>query len=235
MRGASDEEEAGPVGRSEGTVDKTCRGLDRLGFHCIPCCKSARLNRDRWSGLGRVTLEGPAQAQQRDRCRQRTIWRDRQLARAARRADQRRQRVQPLSVQRKLERLAGNPVVHVRRHGAARRALYAEDERACPRRPRLRHGVASARASGSTSSAAFCSCCRSASSSIYFTWPWFVDSWTINEASSNAGGLIRWPVKLLLPVGFVLMALQGISEIIKRIAALEHVIDIEFKYEKPLQ
>ena len=69
----------------------------------------------------------------------------------------------------------------------------------------------------------------------YFTWPWFVESWKIGELSSNAGGLIRWPVKLLLPVGFVLMALQGISEIIKRIAALEHVIDIEFKYEKPLQ
>lgn len=69
----------------------------------------------------------------------------------------------------------------------------------------------------------------------YFTWPWFVDSWKLNEASSNAGGLVRWPVKLLLPVGFFLMALQGVSEIIKRIAALEHVIDIEFKYEKPLQ
>ncbi len=69
----------------------------------------------------------------------------------------------------------------------------------------------------------------------YFTWPWFVDSWVGNEQSSNAGGLIRWPVKLLLPLGFALVALQGISEIIKRIAALEHVIDIEFKYEKPLQ
>jgi TRAP-type mannitol/chloroaromatic compound transport system permease small subunit len=69
----------------------------------------------------------------------------------------------------------------------------------------------------------------------YFTWPWFVQSWIGNEASSNAGGLIRWPVKLVLPVGFSLMALQGVSEIIKRIAALEHVIDIEFKYEKPLQ
>jgi TRAP-type mannitol/chloroaromatic compound transport system permease small subunit len=34
---------------------------------------------------------------------------------------------------------------------------------------------------------------------IYFTWPWFVDAWRINESSSNAGGLIRWPVKLLLP------------------------------------
>ncbi len=70
---------------------------------------------------------------------------------------------------------------------------------------------------------------------VYFTWPWFVESWNINEASSNAGGLIRWPVKLLLPVGFTLMAFQGVSEIIKRVAALEHVIDAEFKYEKPLQ
>jgi TRAP-type mannitol/chloroaromatic compound transport system permease small subunit len=69
----------------------------------------------------------------------------------------------------------------------------------------------------------------------YFTWPWFVESWRIGEVSSNAGGLIRWPVKLILPVGFAMMALQGISEIIKRIAALEHVIDVEFKYEKPLQ
>ena len=70
---------------------------------------------------------------------------------------------------------------------------------------------------------------------IYFTWPWFVESWRIGEGSSNAGGLIRWPVKLVLPVGFALMALQGISELIKRIAAIEHVIEAEFKYEKPLQ
>jgi TRAP-type mannitol/chloroaromatic compound transport system permease small subunit len=69
----------------------------------------------------------------------------------------------------------------------------------------------------------------------YFTWPWFVESWTIGEVSSNAGGLLRWPVKLMLPVGFFLMALQGISEIIKRFAALEHVIEADFKYEKPLQ
>jgi len=70
---------------------------------------------------------------------------------------------------------------------------------------------------------------------IYFTWPWFTESFAINEQSNNAGGLVRWPVKLLLPVGFLLMALQGISEIIKRIAALEHVIEADFKYEKPLQ
>ena len=70
---------------------------------------------------------------------------------------------------------------------------------------------------------------------IYFTWPWFWESLQINEQSNNAGGLVRWPVKLILPVGFGLMALQGISEIIKRVAALENVIQAEFKYEKPLQ
>jgi len=70
---------------------------------------------------------------------------------------------------------------------------------------------------------------------IYFTWPWFLESYRLGEQSNNAGGLLRWPVKLILPIGFGLMALQGISEIIKRIAALENLIEAEFKYEKPLQ
>jgi len=70
---------------------------------------------------------------------------------------------------------------------------------------------------------------------IYFTWPWFVDSWRIDETSSNAGGLIRWPVKLILPLGFALMALQGISELIKRIEALIHHHRLQYEYEKPLQ
>ena len=55
------------------------------------------------------------------------------------------------------------------------------------------------------------------------------------EMSSNAGGLIRWPVKLLLPLGFALIALQGVSEIIKRIAALKGLIHIDAKYERPEQ
>ena len=70
---------------------------------------------------------------------------------------------------------------------------------------------------------------------IYFTWPWFVKSWRINETSTNAGGLVRWPVKLLLPVGFALMALQGVSEIIKRIEALINHHRLQYQYEKPLQ
>jgi TRAP-type mannitol/chloroaromatic compound transport system permease small subunit len=70
---------------------------------------------------------------------------------------------------------------------------------------------------------------------IYFTWPWFLESYRLDEQSNNAGGLVRWPVKLMLPVGFGLMALQGVSELIKRVAALQHLIEDEFKYEKPLQ
>ena len=69
----------------------------------------------------------------------------------------------------------------------------------------------------------------------YLSWPIFYNSWHMSEVSSNAGGLIRWPVKILLPIGFTLLALQGLSEIIKRIAALRGLIHIESKYEKPLQ
>lgn len=70
---------------------------------------------------------------------------------------------------------------------------------------------------------------------IWFTWPWFVQAWTLNESSSNAGGLIRWPVILLLPVGFALILLQGFSEMIKRAAALRGFHQQEYAYEKPLQ
>lgn len=69
----------------------------------------------------------------------------------------------------------------------------------------------------------------------WISWPVFLDSFLQKENSSNAGGLIRWPVKLLLPVGFGLIALQGISEIIKRWAALRGHIELDLRYEKPLQ
>jgi len=69
----------------------------------------------------------------------------------------------------------------------------------------------------------------------YVTWPWFVDSWYSGEVSTNAGGLIRWPVKLVLPMGFGLVALQGVSEIIKCIAALTIGYRREHAYEKPMQ
>jgi TRAP-type mannitol/chloroaromatic compound transport system permease small subunit len=54
----------------------------------------------------------------------------------------------------------------------------------------------------------------------WMTWSFFTNSWFSSEYSSNAGGLLRWPVKLILPVGFLLLTLQGFSEIIKRIALL---------------
>ena len=66
-------------------------------------------------------------------------------------------------------------------------------------------------------------------------WPWFLESWTIGEISNNAGGLVRWPVKLLFPIGFGLLVLQGFSEIIKRVAALKGVIALNTHYERPLQ
>lgn len=70
---------------------------------------------------------------------------------------------------------------------------------------------------------------------VVYSWPWFVESWQIGEISANAGGLIRWPVKLLIPVGFALLILQGLSEIIKRVAALRGAIAIDTHYERPLQ
>lgn len=70
---------------------------------------------------------------------------------------------------------------------------------------------------------------------IWFTWPWFLDAWRSGEGSTNAGGLPRWPVKLILPVGFFLVLLQGISEIIKCVAALTTDYVREHAYEKPLQ
>jgi TRAP-type mannitol/chloroaromatic compound transport system permease small subunit len=57
----------------------------------------------------------------------------------------------------------------------------------------------------------------------WMTWPFFLDAFYRNEHSSNAGGLLRWPVKLLLPVGFLLLVLQGISELIKRVALLRGI------------
>jgi TRAP-type mannitol/chloroaromatic compound transport system permease small subunit len=72
---------------------------------------------------------------------------------------------------------------------------------------------------------------------VVASWPWFVEAWVLQEISPNAGGLLRWPVKLLLPVGFFLLSAQGISELIKRIAALTGSIqfDSSTHYERPIQ
>ena len=61
---------------------------------------------------------------------------------------------------------------------------------------------------------------------MWLSWPLFVDSFTRNEVSSNAGGLIIWPARLMVPIGFALLLMQSASELIKRIAFLRgHIRD----------
>ena len=59
---------------------------------------------------------------------------------------------------------------------------------------------------------------------MWLSWPVFVDAYQRNEISTNAGGLIIWPARLLVPIGFLLLILQGVSELIKRIAFLNGLI-----------
>ncbi|MCJ0764090.1 TRAP transporter small permease subunit [Variovorax terrae] len=69
----------------------------------------------------------------------------------------------------------------------------------------------------------------------WLSWPLLVKMFLTHEMSSNAGGLIRWPAMLLLPLGFGLMFLQGLSEIVKRIAYLQGRFQMDTHYEKPVQ
>lgn len=68
---------------------------------------------------------------------------------------------------------------------------------------------------------------------ISLSWPVFHQAWVSGEMSQNAGGLIRWPVLLLIPVGFGLLVLQTLSELVKRVAFLTghlaHAITPEVK------
>ena len=69
----------------------------------------------------------------------------------------------------------------------------------------------------------------------YLSWPVFYNSWAQGEISTNAGGLVRWPIKIFLPIGFALLTLQGISELIKRVAMLTGYMKADLHYERPLQ
>ena len=65
----------------------------------------------------------------------------------------------------------------------------------------------------------------------WLAWPMFHEAWVTHELSPDAGGLVRWPVKLLLPAGFALLALQGVAEVIKRIGVISgHLV---LPQEKP--
>ncbi len=56
---------------------------------------------------------------------------------------------------------------------------------------------------------------------VYLSWPWFLQAYTRGEVSSNAGGLMIWPARLMVPIGFSLLTLQGISQLIKQIAWMQ--------------
>jgi len=70
---------------------------------------------------------------------------------------------------------------------------------------------------------------------LWLSWPLFTKMLASGEMSGNVGGLIRWPAMLMLPLGFALLTLQGLAEIIKRIAWLLHLYDMDLHYERPLQ
>ncbi|KUL96034.1 C4-dicarboxylate ABC transporter [Bosea sp. WAO] len=60
---------------------------------------------------------------------------------------------------------------------------------------------------------------------IYHSWPFFTRSYAVNEQSLSAGGLPQWPAKGLVIIGFILLAFQGVSEIIKQIAIMRGKLD----------
>lgn len=67
------------------------------------------------------------------------------------------------------------------------------------------------------------------------SWPVFARALASGEVSSNAGGLIRWPALLTLPLGFALVALQAVAEALRRVAFLRGAARTDTPYEKPLQ
>jgi TRAP-type mannitol/chloroaromatic compound transport system permease small subunit len=69
----------------------------------------------------------------------------------------------------------------------------------------------------------------------WLSWPYFLKVMLTSEMSQNAGGLIRWPATLALPLGFALVWLQGVAELIKRVAYLQGNYQMDTHYEKPVQ
>src|SRR5476649_346163 len=69
----------------------------------------------------------------------------------------------------------------------------------------------------------------------YLSWPIFHNSWVENEISSNAGGLIRCPTNIFLPLGFALLSVQGIAELMKRCAMLTGHMESKLHYEWTLE
>lgn len=70
---------------------------------------------------------------------------------------------------------------------------------------------------------------------MHLSWPFALDAWRQHEYSASAGGLLRWPVKAVIPLGFALLALQGLAEFFKRLGYLRGTYDMQTQYERPMQ
>jgi len=64
----------------------------------------------------------------------------------------------------------------------------------------------------------------------WYGWEFFMEAWRTHEISADAGGLVRWPVKLVIPVAFGLLVLQGVSELIKRVGFLRGALAEETEH-----
>ncbi len=69
----------------------------------------------------------------------------------------------------------------------------------------------------------------------WMAWPFVVEAYVQHEVSPSAGGLVRWPIKAAIPLGFGLMALQGVAELFKRVGYLRGTSNLDLHYERPLQ
>lgn len=69
----------------------------------------------------------------------------------------------------------------------------------------------------------------------WLSWPFVIESFQQQEHSPSAGGLIRWPIKAAMPVGFALLGLQGVAELLRRIDFLRGRAELDIHYERPLQ
>jgi TRAP-type mannitol/chloroaromatic compound transport system permease small subunit len=69
----------------------------------------------------------------------------------------------------------------------------------------------------------------------HLAWPFVVESFQQQEHSPSAGGLIRWPIKAAMPVGFALLGMQALAELFRRIEFLRGRAELDITYERPLQ
>jgi TRAP-type mannitol/chloroaromatic compound transport system permease small subunit len=70
---------------------------------------------------------------------------------------------------------------------------------------------------------------------FWYGWTAFLEAYRIQEASLDAGGLPRWPIKVVVPIAFLLLILQGVSETIKRAAFLHGDIDVDAEHHTELE